>query len=55
MVSFLIMLMRRLPNERWLGHVDKIVVPMIKEFNEVPEIEGLQSPRWEDGYLDISF
>ena len=39
--------------EALAGHIDKIVLPILHRFNEVPEIEGLQSPRWEDEYLNI--
>lgn len=37
------------------GHIDKIVVPIINRFNEVPEIAGLQSPPWDEGYIDVFF
>lgn len=41
--------------EALAGHIDKLVLPILRRFNEVPEIAGLQSPPWEDGYLDIFF
>lgn len=31
------------------------MVPIFNRFNEVPEIAGLQSRPWDDGYIDIFF
>lgn len=38
-----------------VGYVQDVVVPIVCRFHQVPEIEYLQSPTWEDGYLDVFF
>lgn len=38
-----------------VGYIQDVVVPIVRRFHQVPEIEYLQSPTWEDGYLDVFF